>query len=60
MDGRFGAQRRQHLEVVVPKEELGVTGIDPRQVALVPGHAPSVLCAVVQTPSLECRSTSGA
>jgi hypothetical protein len=63
MDGRFGAELRQHIEVAVPKEERSVAGVNLREVdlvPLVPGHAPSVLCCAMQTPSPEYRPISGA
>ena len=63
VDGRFGTELRQHIEVVVEQKERSVAGIDIREVDLVPlvsGHAASVLCSAVQTPSLEYRPISGA
>ena len=40
--GVLGAQLRQHVEVVVPNEEGGVTGVDLAPLIL--GHSASVVC----------------
>ena len=63
LDGRFGPELRQHLEVVVPQKEPGIARIDHGEVdlvPLVPGHDASVLCSAMQTPSLDYRPISGA
>ena len=63
VDGLFGAELRQHVEVVVPEEERRVPRVDLREVdlvPLVPGHGPSVLCSAMRTPSPEYTSISGA
>ena len=62
-DRIFGAELRQHVEVVLPEEERGVPGVNPRKVdlvPLVPGHGPSVLCSAMRTPPSDDASTSGA